>query len=372
MRTAPAGRAFAAATVVVVAVVLGGVVVLGAVACTRARPAARVDVALAGETMGSTWHVKLAVPAGAARRARAMKAPIDAALERINDEMSTYRGNSEISRFNAWPSTAPFSASHELAVVVKAALDVGAATGGAYDITIDPLIDLWGFDREGRRTSPPAPAEIAAAREHTGLSRVRVDGDALVKVDPAVRINLGGIAAGYAVDVVSGLLDDAGFRDHMVEITGELCAHGTNAAGRPWRIGVKTPDIGSPGTLGEIPVVDRALATSGSYHNFFVSDGKRYSHILDPVTGAPVDSDLVSVTVLAGDALTADGYDTPFLIVGEARARQIMKRVGGMEALFVYDAAAGRRVSATAGFPAFARPGQPGRSVLRASASSAR
>ena len=319
-------------------------------------PVEVTDVALEGETMGSTWHIKVKAPADKTTDVEALQGPIDTTLERINDEMSTYRPNSEISRFNTQTTSAPVPISHELAVVVQKSLDVGKATDGAYDITIDPLINLWGFDRKGRRETPPTDAEIAEAKKHTGLPLIALSGDTLTKVDPEVKINLGGIAAGYAVDVVSALLDARGFHDYMVEITGELAAKGTNAKAQPWKIGVKVPDLESHDVLAALPVANRSLTTSGTYHNFFEDKGKRYSHILDPRTGAPVTGDLVSVTVMYSDAVTADGYDTPFIILGEERARAIIAKTPGMEALFIHqDPAGGYKVTTTAGFPKIAR-----------------
>lgn len=312
-----------------------------------------VDVVLVGETMGSTWHARVHVASSREGDARALQPAVDALLERINDEMSTYRPNSEISRFNAHQSAEPFPVSSELALVVEKALEIGRDTEGAYDITIDPLINLWGFDRAGRRDSPPSPEEIAAAKAHTGLSLVRVEGGALVKADPLVTINLGGIAAGYAADAVGELLDDAGFHDWMVEITGEVRAKGKSSKGAPWKIGVQFPDAASDDVVQAVPLVDAALTTSGSYQNFFEKDGKRYSHILDPRTSAPVDTPLVSVTVLAPDALTADGYDTAFLILGEERARRIIARHPGMAALFIAVGTNGvPTTTTTASFPA--------------------
>lgn len=313
------------------------------------------EVALEGLTMGSTWHVKVSVPSSLREDARALQMPIEAILERINDEMSTYRPTSEISRFNAHRSTDPFPVSAELALVVARALEIGAATDGAYDITIDPLINLWGFDRSGSRRTPPTAEEIGAARGHTGLALVRVEQTALRKADPHVTINLGGIASGFAVDLVLALLEERGFVNAMVEVTGEVRVRGTNAKGAPWKIGVKAPDMDDPGVVTSVALVDRALTTSGTYHNFFDSGGKRFSHILDPRTGAPIQTSLVSVTVLARDALTADGYDTAFMILGEERARQIIASNPGMEALFLYDDGQRGHMSATAGFPALAR-----------------
>ena len=308
--------------------------------------------------MGSTWHVKLAVPRARVSDAEAQKAAIDETLERINDEMSTYRPQSEITRFNESKSTSPVHVSHELAVVVAKAIDVGHDTDGAFDITIDPLIDLWGFDRAGRRTDPPSADEIEAARAHVGLALIEADveHDTITKHDAETRINLGGIAAGYAVDVVARELEQRGFHDAMVEITGELVARGTNAHGAPWEIGITTPDPRAMNDARDVvetvPLQDAALTTSGSYHNFFEYRGKRYSHILDPKSGAPVDADLVAVTVRASDALTADGYDTPFIIVGEERARAIVAKHAGMAAMFIHAKADGTwRITTTPGFP---------------------
>jgi len=308
---------------------------------------------LDGETMGGTWHIKLITEKADA--AHALENEIDAVLERINDEMSTYRPNSEISRFNAHKSVAPFPVSEELARVVKKSMEIGEATHGAFDITIDPLINLWGFDRAGPRDAPPSAGDILKAKAHVGLSKLAVNGQALVKHDPDVTINLGGIAAGFAVDVVSELVDAKGITDYMVEITGEVRAKGKNIRGEAWRIGVKKPkDDGDPtSVVAKVSLKNQSLTTSGSYHNYFMSGGKQFTHILDPTTGTPVQTDLVSVTVLYADALTADAYDTPFVILGEERAREIIARTPGMEALFIHADAELKNVhiTKTAGFP---------------------
>ncbi len=329
--------------------------IAGTVACARGERAPRVDVELDGETMGSTWHVKLSVPAERRTAALAMQHAIDQTLERINDEMSTYRPSSELSRFNASTSTEPVALSSELAQVMARALEVGRLTEGAYDVTLDPLIDLWGFDRSGRKDAVPTVEQIAAARAHVGLDRLALEGATLRKLDPEVRVNLGGIAAGFAVDVVCADLDRAGFTDYMVEITGEVRARGTNARGQPWRIGVKIPDVQAAANdvLAAVSLTNQAVTTSGTYHNFSVGpDGTRYSHIIDPRTGAPVQGTLVSASVLAKDALTADAFDTAFVILGEERARAIIARHPGMGAYFIHQAPNGAlSTSMTDGFP---------------------
>lgn len=329
--------------------------------CRRAAPAAPdaapalrpEDVRLEGPTMGSTWHVRIRADTPArADEARALLGPIEALLERVNDAMSTYRPQSEISRFNASRSTAPFPVSRELALVAAKAVEIGRATGGAFDVTVDPLVNLWGFDRKGPRTTVPSAAEIAQARRHTGLDLFAVEAGALRKADPETTINLGGIASGFAVDEVAALLASKGFASWMVEVTGEVRARGRNSRDTPWTIGVKWPELGRPDALVAIPLEDKALTTSGTYHKFFEVGGRRYSHILDPTTGAPTESELVSVTVLADDALTADAWDTALLILGEARARALLATRPGLEALFMkQDPDGGIRVTTTDGFP---------------------
>ena len=319
------------------------------------RMPARIDVALAGETMGSTWHIKICVPEGAERDARAMQGPIEELLEQVNEQMSTYRPDSEISRFNAHASTEPFSISHGFATVVAKAIEVGVATDGAYDITIDPLINLWGFDRKGPRDAPPSADEIAEAKRHTGLALLHVDTArdhaSLRKDDPALTINLGGIAAGWAVDQLAQLLENSGLHDFMIEVTGEVRARGRSARSQPWHIGVKAPELDSEENIVAVPLENRSLTTSGTYQNFFQTD-QRFPHILDAKTGAPVKTDLVSVTVMYPDAVTADGYDTPFIILGEDKARAIVGRMPGMAALFVHQDAAGKlTTTTTTGFP---------------------
>lgn len=317
-------------------------------------PAAEV-VTLQGRTMGTTYTVKVVARSpDESQRAVAMQKPIDALLEEVNDQMSTYREGSEISRFNRHRSDAPFPVSPETAYVVRRALEIGALTEGAFDITLAPLIRLWGFDAGERRDAPPPMEEIEAARARTGLGLVTVEGSALKKARPDVEINLSGIAKGHGADRVLELVARAGFFDVMVEIGGEVRAQGKNARGEPWRIGINVPrsDADPTAVLVAVPVEDRALATSGDYRNFFESGGKRYAHILDPVTGRPVERTLVSASILAPDCATADALATAAIVLGEERARAAIAKLPGVEALFVHKEGEELKVSRTDGFPA--------------------
>lgn len=329
------------------------------------RPAAeaqaptRETVTLQGATMGTMWSLKVVVTSPEQSRAAvALQPRIEERLERINDLMSTYRQESELSRFNQHASTEPFPVSKETALVVRRSLEVGKATDGAFDVTLGPVIALWGFDKDGRRQEPPSEDQLVAARARVGLDRLSVEEGALVKSRPDVDVNLSAIAKGYGVDEVYDLVTKAGFQDLLVEIGGELRAHGTNAQGEPWRVGINLPRSGADPTavLVTVPLEDRALATSGDYRNFFEAGGRRYSHIIDPRTGAPVRHDLVSVSVVAGDTMTADALATAGLVLGEERMREALKSFPGAEALFVHAKEGtkdteGLKVSKTAGFP---------------------
>lgn len=317
----------------------------------------RRAASLQGKTMGTTWSVVVVTTsAEQSRAAVALQPRIEALLERVNDLMSTYRPQSELSRFNRHASTEPFPVSPETALVVRRALEIGEATGGAFDATLGPVIDLWGFDDQGRREAPPSDEELAKARARVGLEKVRVEGDALVKTQPDVDLNLSGIAKGYGVDVVHALVREAGFTDVLVDIGGEVRASGRNVGGDAWRLGVNVPRSGADpeAVLVVVPVDDAALATSGDYRNFFEAGGRRYSHIIDPTTGAPVTHQLVSVSVLAKDATTADALATAGLVLGEEKTRQVLaERFPGVEALFVHasEGAVDLKVSKTDGFP---------------------
>jgi thiamine biosynthesis lipoprotein len=319
-----------------------------------AAPAAPTTVELRGETMGTTYLVKIVVQdAPESAKVVALKAAVDAILENVNDVMSTYRPKSELSRFNQRASTAPFPASTELRRVVGRALEIGAQTDGAFDVTLGPVIDVWGFDAKGKRTSPPTSEEIAAARARTGRDKVAVEGEALVKRVPELQVNLSGIAKGWGVDEVHRLVVEQGFRDVMVEIGGEVRASGHSAKGEPWRLGVNVPKAGADPTavLRKVSLADRALATSGDYRNYFESGGKRYSHIIDPRTAAPIEHEIVSATVVAADCTTADGLATASMVLGAEAAKALLEKMDGVEGFFVEKKGGELRTLHTAGFP---------------------
>lgn len=286
---------------------------------------------LGGETMGTSYSVKLAgLPSGIA--ADALSGEIDGVLETVNRQMSTYRPDSELSRFNAASAGTWVPISHDTRTVIDEALRVGRLTGGAFDPTVGPVIDLWGFGPDGSRKSLPSNEDIAAARAVVGFAKVETrpepaaDGPAVSKREPGIRLDLSGVAKGFGVDKVAEHLEARGITDYLVEVGGELRGSGQGPEGRPWRVGIEKPTA-MPGDLQRVVELKRAaLATSGDYRLFFEHEGRRYSHIIDPATGRPVDHDLVSVTVVAATTMEADALSTSLLVLGPEAGMQLSEK----------------------------------------------
>ena len=278
---------------------------------------------------------------------------VDARLAAIDAAMSTWKPDSEVSRFNASRSTEWFPVSAETAFVTETALRIGRQTGGAFDITIGPLVNLWGFGPEkGRRERPPTDEELAERRTATGLDKlsVRTDPPALRKLHPALQIDLSAIAKGYAVDALASELDAFGVKHYMVEVGGEVRTRGERAAGGAWRIGIETPIEGERKVGRVVPLDDLSMATSGDYRNVYVSEGKRVSHTIDPRTGRPVTHELGSVSVVAADCMNADALATAFMVMGKGEAMEFATK-NELAALFIVHGVDGFETELTPTFP---------------------
>ena len=281
--------------------------------------------------MGTTWMVKCRLSGngssrdGAAEKRAALLDAIGGELETVNNLMSVFRRQSEISRFNRAQGTSWVRVSPELASLIETALEIHRLSRGALDITVGPVIRLWGFGPGGKRRVP-ADAEIDAALARTGGNHleVRMDPPSLRKRIPDLECNLSSLAKGYGVDRVARLLDEQGISDYLVEIGGEMRARGQRPGGGPWQIGVMEPEA-SGGLQRVIPLDDRAMATSGDYQNFFEIGGVRYSHTMDPRTGRPVTHNLASVTVVANTCMEADAWATALLVMGPVRAMDLAR-----------------------------------------------
>lgn len=282
---------------------------------------------LTGETMGTTYSIVIA--AGENQTGPLLQSNIDARLDQINERMSTWRDDSELSRFNASRSTDWFPVSDETVFVVTEALRVSKMSDGAFDPTVGPLVRLWSFGNSDRAHAVPSDDEIESTLQAVGWKKleVRSDPPALRKSIGELELDLSAIAKGYAVDAVSEMLNDKGYRNHLVEIGGETKALGLKSDGSDWRIGIEAPDSLPRSLYEAVPLVDSAMATSGDYRNWFEIDGRKYSHTIDPQTGRPVTHRLASVSIVegptklkgAGWCMTADALATAINVLGPER-----------------------------------------------------
>jgi thiamine biosynthesis lipoprotein len=244
---------------------------------------------------------------------------VAARLQEINSLMSTYDQESELSRFNQYQGDDWFAVSAETAYVVKFALEVAESTKGAFDPTVGPAVNLWGFGPEGRRKEPPDEDEIASARKRIGYRslEVREQPPAVRKQRADVYLDLSALAKGFAVDEISELLANAGYKDSLVAIAGDIYARGTKPDGSPWQIGIEAPDAPGKAPERKLGISNAAVSTSGDWRNSFTHEGVRYSHVIDPRTGRPVGHQVASVTVVADHSIQADAWDTGLLVMGD-------------------------------------------------------
>jgi thiamine biosynthesis lipoprotein len=303
-----------------------GVLALLASACGD--PALRL-VELSGTTMGTIYNVKL-VGMPAELEKKTLHARIDEKLIAINAQMSTYDRESELSRFNTSRSTDWVETSTDLAAVIREAQHVSELTAGAFDVTVAPLVDLWGFGPDDRQDRIPSPGEIAAMAARIGYTHVRARGSppAIRKDLPNLHIDLSAIAKGYAVDQITELLESLGIANYLVEIGGELRGRGHNDTGSRWRIGIEQPAFGSRDVHTVITINDVGVATSGDYRNYFEKDGVRYSHTINPRTGRPVTHTLASVTVIGYSTAEADALATGLMVLGPEEGYRLAEREG--------------------------------------------
>jgi thiamine biosynthesis lipoprotein len=324
--------------------------------CGDWRPGAAAPAyAFAGPTMGSTYSVKIAGAAlsGAARAAA--RDAVDAALSAVDEAMSTHRPDSELSRFNAHASTSPFALSADTYAVFALAQEVSAATGGAFDVTVAPVVDAWGFGPAGDKRIVGA-AESAALAPRVGWSQLALDAGTgtVAKARPDLAADLSGVAKGYAVDRAARALDALGIGNYMVEAGGEIRARGHNGDGRPWQIGIERPDAMPQRACFVVPLADRSIATSGDYRIYFERDGRRYCHEIDPRAGAPIRNGLASVSVVAADCGRADALATGLIVLGADEGLALAERHGIAACFIVRDAAGGHSYRQSGAFAALA------------------
>ena len=261
---------------------------------------------------------------------------IKAALQDVDDALSMFNEQSIISHINRGDDG---KANDMFMEVFNKAMEVSKETDGAFDITVAPLVNAWGFGFKNGEM--PTRQQVDSIRQFIGWKKVTAEGKTIKKADRRVMLDCSAIAKGYGVDVVARLLKDKGITNFMVEIGGEIITKGISPKRVPWKIGVIKPTEDSLQTSGEyqtiLNVTDKAMATSGNYRNFYYKGGKRYAHTIDPKTGYPVQHNILSATVLAKDCATADAYATSFMVMGLEGAKVILERHPELMAYLIYN-----------------------------------
>jgi len=286
------------------------------------------EVELQGITMGTVaYSVKLIVKPledkeeGRAAFNRAeVHSEIEAVLKQLNQDMSNWIPDSELSRFNKSTSLAPMEISPGLSRVMAESIRLGKLSGGKLDVTVGPLVNLWGFGPEQRPETVPTDEELATAKARVGLEYLSLSGNQLSKAIPNLYVDLSTIAKGYAVDLVAEAMESRGIDNYLVEIGGELRVKGFKHTGELWVAAIEKPITDKRVVHDYIVPKDNAMATSGDYRKYFEADGQRFSHIIDPSTGKPINNKVVSVTVIHPSSMTADGLSTSMMIMGADKA----------------------------------------------------
>lgn len=277
---------------------------------------------ISGKTMGTTFHISVVhSPENVIDTAKAEQS-IQRFLHTLNQQVSIYIPQSGIRQFNRSESTDWQSVDAHFLTLVEHAQTVSAETNGAFDISVSPLIEAWGFGASEAPSSPSAE-KITQAMQQIGYQKLQVNSqqNALKKQHPKLQLDLSAIAKGYAVDKISENLSQQGFPNHLVEIGGELYASGTNQHAKPWRIAIEQPDTQESRVTNSVVVRNLGVATSGDYRNYYIENGIRRSHIIDPQTGYPIRHQLASVTVLHTSTMLADAYATAILVMGQERGK---------------------------------------------------
>ena len=298
-------------------------------ATVPAAPSMRMG-SLKGLTMGTSWTATVIVPASS--DLPTLQGVVQAALDRVDQQMSTYKPDSSLNRFNRAPAGSWQVLEPEFFTVLAHALSVARDSEGAYDPTVGPLVNLWGFGPATPSAIPPSSSSINAARARVGWQRLRLETATRRALQPGgVAIDLSAVAKGFGVDEAGRALERAGIASYLVEVGGELRARGRKVDGSPWRVGVERPDAATAATgAGDIGasvrLVDMSIATSGDYRRFHAGADGRQSHHIDPATGRPVRGDLASVSIVAMDCMQADAWGTAFSVMGVERSLAFARR----------------------------------------------
>jgi FAD:protein FMN transferase len=283
-----------------------------------------------GQIYGTVYHIVYESPAG-----KDMKPDIDAELQRLSLIFSTFNPESQISKVN---KNLPVELDSLFINCFNCSMKISELSEGAFDITVAPLVNAWGFGFTNRKkiTQPLIDSLLLL----TGYQKVKLENGKVFKENPGIMLDMSAVAKGYTCDIIGRFLAHKGCRNYMVEIGGEVVARGINNRGTTWNIGVSKPDETSYYAREDIQAVvklpEKALATSGNYRNFYIQDGKKYGHEINPHTGYPAEQNLLSTTVLADNCMTADAWATAFMVLGLEKSVEIQKKIPGIEVYFIY------------------------------------
>ena len=283
-----------------------------------------------GFIYGTIYHISYESPDG-----KDLQAEIEAQMNKLNRSLSTFDSISIISKVNR---NEEVELDDYFLAVFNKAMEVAEKSDGAFDITIAPMVNAWGFGFKNKETI--TNELIDSLKTITGYKKIRLENGKIVKDHPNIMLDGSAIAKGFACDLIGNLLEKKGSKNYMVEIGGEVVAVGKNKKGKTWSIGISEPNDNEIFTGQQLKAIvklpERALATSGNYRNFYVEDGKKYAHTIDPKTGYPVQHSLLSATVLADNCMTADAYATAFMVMGLQKSIELAKRISGIDVYFIY------------------------------------
>ena len=291
---------------------------------------------VSGIAQGTTYHITYENSEN-----EDYSAEIGSILKAFDQSLSIYDSTSIVSRINNGDTTV--EADDWFMDVFKKSVEVSAISGGALDITIGPVVNAWGFGN-----GPLAKhdtAYIDSLLQYVGMDKIKLEGRKVIKKYPGVRLDVNAVAQGYSVDVISTFFEKKEIKNYLVEIGGEVRCKGTNAKNKVWRIGIDKPTDGNMTPGGELQAIielnNKSLTTAGNYRKFFVENGIKYGHTIDPKTGFPARNTLLSATVVCDDAMTADAYDTAFMVLGLEKSKELLKKLPGIEVYFIYSNAQG-------------------------------
>jgi len=283
------------------------------------------QMVLQGEALGTTWTLKVAGESQPDREDE-LRAVVEKALSEVDVSMSTYREDSELMAFNRSDGLEPFAVSDLLGKVLGEAVDIGFTSGGAFDVTVGPLVNAWGFGPDKERTQPDRQT-LESLQSRIGHDKLELTPNGITKDHPELSVDLSAIAKGFAVDLVVDRLVAAGAENVLMEVGGEIVARGENPNDHPWRLGIETPTETGREVHHVVALRDAAMATSGDYRQYYEVEGRRISHLIDPRTSQPIEHRLASVTVIADRCSTADAWATALSVMGEIDGFELAEKL---------------------------------------------